>query len=197
MARQNRVMPWGEIVADPGRGLFMGNRGCLHDDQRRLRRVWQGKGWISCVLDFKARKRALMQPGRYTKLFFLDEAVALAAGHRPCAECRRADYNRFRAAWAAAGLAGASAAEMDQVLHAARTAVPQLYASAATLPEAAFVREDGEASLLLGGALRGFTPEGYGRARALPEREVEVLTPAPMIAVLRAGYRPVIHPSAG
>ncbi|MEO6299829.1 MAG: hypothetical protein ABIO62_09385, partial [Paracoccaceae bacterium] len=88
MPLQNRVMPSGEIVADAAKGMFMGNRGCLHDDQQRLKVPWRLKAWITCVLVFKDRNRVVMRPGHYTELFFLDEAVALAAGHRPCAECR-------------------------------------------------------------------------------------------------------------
>src|SRR6478736_8868570 len=97
---RNRVTPLGELVADPARGLVYGNRGCLHDDRGRIRRRYAGRRWIACRLEFRGRRRAaLMQPGRYTELFFLDEATALAAGHRPCAECRRPDYDRFVARW--------------------------------------------------------------------------------------------------
>ena len=100
MPLRNRVTPLGELVADPARGLVYGNRGCLHDDEGRIRRRYAGRRWIACRLEFRGRRRsALLQPGRYTELFFLDEATAFAAGHRPCAECRRADYDRFVAAW--------------------------------------------------------------------------------------------------
>ena len=95
MPRQNRVTPLGEIIAHEARGLVYGNRGCLHDDDGWIRRRYAGKLWISCRLSFKGRRRELVRPGRFTELFFLDEATALAAGHRPCAECRREDYNRF------------------------------------------------------------------------------------------------------
>ena len=91
MARQNRVTPLGDLIADPARGLVYGNRGCLHDDEGELRRRYAGRRWIACRLRFKDRRRRVMQPGRYTELFFLDEATALAAGHRPCAGCRRED----------------------------------------------------------------------------------------------------------
>src|SRR5580658_4307221 len=97
MPKQNRVNPFGEIIATPERGTFMGNRGVLHDDQGRIRRKWQGKRWIVCVLEFRGRKRKMMTPSRYTELFFLDEATALAAGHRPCAECRRDRSTLFAA----------------------------------------------------------------------------------------------------
>jgi hypothetical protein len=98
--RHNRVTPLGELIATPGRGLVYGNRGCLHDNARQIRRRWNGRRWISCQLRFKDWKRkSLLQPGRFTELFFLDEATAFAAGHRPCALCRRSDYNRFVATW--------------------------------------------------------------------------------------------------
>src|SRR6478735_712658 len=96
--RRNRVDPWGELIAVPERGALMGNRGVLHDDEGRVRRDFRLETWIACLLEFKGRRRPIMRPNHYTELFFLDEATSLAAGHRPCAECRRADYNAFRAA---------------------------------------------------------------------------------------------------
>jgi hypothetical protein len=99
MSRQNRVMPFGEIIATPERGTFMGNRGVLHDDAGRIRRPWQVKRWLLCLLEFRGRKRTVMTPHRYTELFFLDEATGLAAGHRPCLECRRERFNAFVKAW--------------------------------------------------------------------------------------------------
>jgi len=102
MPLRNRVTPFGDLVAVPDRGALMGNRGVLHDDERRIVRFSQGRRWIACLTDVKGRRRPLMTPGRYTELFFLDEATALAAGHRPCWECRRADALRFRDAWARA-----------------------------------------------------------------------------------------------
>lgn len=102
MPRQNRVTPWGEIIATPARGTLMGNRGCLHDDSGGIVRSHRPgyNAWIYCVLEFKGRQRQIMAPGRYTELFFLDEATALAAGHRPCAECQRARYKEFMECWA-------------------------------------------------------------------------------------------------
>ena len=98
--RQNRVTPLGELIADPARGLVYGNRGCLHDGAGRIRRRYNGKRWIACRLSFRGwHRQPLMQPGRFTELFFLDEATAFAAGHRPCALCRREDYDRFVEAW--------------------------------------------------------------------------------------------------
>ncbi|HEY9058475.1 MAG TPA: hypothetical protein VIN77_15095, partial [Aurantimonas sp.] len=123
MPLQNRVTPLGEIIADPARGTLMGNRGILHDGNRELGRSrWKHKAWIACTLAFRGRKRTPMTPGRYTELFFLDEATALAGGHRPCAECRRADFNAYRTAWATAHCLDAppTAKAMDDMLHAHR-----------------------------------------------------------------------------
>ena len=122
MPLQNRVTPFGTLVAVEGRGLLMGNRGRLHDAKRRIVRYAQGRRWIACLTSFRGRRRTVMSPGLYTELFFLDEAVALAAGHRPCAECRRDDYVRFRAAWAGAVSEDISAEGMDVRLDADRLA---------------------------------------------------------------------------
>ena len=125
MPLQNRVTPFGNLVAVEGRGLLMGNRGRLHDAERRIVRYAQGRRWIACLTSFRGRRRTVMSPGLYTELFFLDEAVALAAGHRPCAECRRDDYTRFRAAWARAVSEDVSADGMDLKLDADRLAGPR------------------------------------------------------------------------
>src|SRR5271165_1152863 len=117
MPRQNRVTPFGEIVAVPERGTFMGNRGNLHNAEGHIKRTWQVKRWLVCLLEFKGRKRTVMRPGFYTELFFLDEATALAAGHRPCAECRRERYNDFRKAWQSShpGTSGSSLPTADEI----------------------------------------------------------------------------------
>ena len=206
MAIRNRVGPDAEITAHPGRGLFMGNRVILHDAQGRVRRPYAGKAWICCVLSFRNRRPPdpLVKPGTYTRLFFLDEAVALAAGHRPCAEYRRADYNRFRAAWSAAGLsADTRVPAIDGCLHEARTEAGTrrkrvIEARISSLPDGAFLTGENGACLKWKGSLWPFSPAGYGAALPCPTKgTVRVLTPAPMLAVLRAGYAPVIHPSAG
>ena len=145
MALQNRVTPRGELVADPARGLVYGNRGCLHDAHGRIRRRYAGKRWIACRLEFRGRRRTqLLQPGRYTELFFLDEVTAFAAGHRPCAECRRADYDRFVAIWGTTHPGQAGADAMDAQLHAERvdpaTRGQRLHgAKLGELPDGAFV----------------------------------------------------------
>ncbi len=167
MPLENRVTPSGEIVAAPWRGSLMGNRGILHDGRRRLGTArWRHKAWIACVLAFRGRQRTVMAPGRYTELFFWDEAAALAAGHRPCWECRRADARRFRAAWQAAGLPGATAAEMDRLLHAARVTRNRRQvtheAELAGLPDGVFLtRPEAPAAPLI-------KWDVLGRARATP-----------------------------
>jgi hypothetical protein len=204
MPRQNRVTPLSRIVAHPGRGLFTGNRGILHDEGGRLgRRRWTSALWICCRLDFRGRHRAVMSPGTWTELFFLDEAVALAAGHRPCAACRRADYTRFRAAWDAAGLPPAPrAADMDACLHRARLTADRRQrvheAPLAALPDGTFIADgDGGALLVRGDQLFPYRPDGYGPPLPRPASGLaRVLTPAPIVAVLAAGYAAVLHPTA-
>jgi hypothetical protein len=201
VTRPNRVAPTGDLAALPQRGLLMGNRGILHDEAGRLGSArWRHRNWIACVLSFRGGRRTLMAPGRYTELFFLDEAVALAAGHRPCAECRRADWLRFMDAWEAAHGERPRAAALDRQLHAARVRRDRSQVRHAApwevLPDGAFALDAGEPCLTLGDRVVPFGPEGYGRARPRPEGEAEVLTPAPLVAVLAAGYRPLLHPAA-
>jgi len=196
---RNRVTPFGELVADPARGLVYGNRGCLHDADGELRRPWQVRRWIACRLEFRGRlRRPLLQPGRYTELFFLDEATAMAAGHRACAECRREDYNRLLEI---VGVARAD--DLDARLHAERLdgrARRTHDAVFAGLPDGAFVVRDGEAWLVRGGELLRWTPAGYAERAAQPSGRATVLTPPTLVDVLRAGWEPVVpflHPSAG
>jgi len=201
MTLQNRVLPTGEIVADPARGTFLGNRGILHDESQTLGTArWRHPHWVTCRLSFKGRHRTVMAPGAYTELFFLDEAVALAAGHRPCAECRREEYRAFRGAFEAANSAVANAAEMDRRLHAARVTRTRRQvthdAQAGSLPDGTFIGLEGTSWLVRGDGLRRFTPAGYAEVRARPTGTVIVLTPFPTVAALKAGYRPKLHESA-
>jgi hypothetical protein len=194
MPFQNRVTPLGELIATPERGLLYGNRGRLHDERGVIRRQWQLKRWISCRLEFRGRRRpgGPMAANRYTGLFFLDEATALAAGHRPCAECRNADYRSFLA------LAGASRAdELDERLHEERGRLHA--AEPAELPDGAFVALDGEPWLVLGPKLLRWTPGGYTEQRPRPSSGVDVVTPPTTLRVLGAGWSgdlPLLHPTA-
>ena len=198
---RNRVSPLGELVADPARGLVYGNRGCLHDDHGAIRRRFATRRWIACRLEFKGWHRGpLLQPGKFTELFFLDEATAFAAGHRPCALCRRDDYNRFLELVGAAG-----ADEIDERLHEERLDRQSRRfhrARVDELPDGAFVLRDGTPWLVLGGKLLRWTPGGYTErvAAAAAGPEAEAITPPTLIGLLRSGWKgavPLIHPSAG
>jgi hypothetical protein len=202
MPLQNRVTPFGEIVAVPERGTLMGNRGVLHDDDGRLVRSWQVRRWIACRTAFRGRRRQVLQPHSWTELFFLDEATAFAAGHRPCAECRNADYQRFKAAWAVGIGTPNGADEMDTVLHAdrlegrgAHQRKRTYWEQMARLPDGAFIHLDGSAWLLWHGQLLEWSAGGYRRRRLpLPAANpVEVLTPRSLVTVLRSGYQLEAH----
>ena len=199
MPLRNRVTPFGEIVATSARGTLMGNRGVLHDAQRQIVRDWQVRRWIACRLDFRGRQREVMPPGRYTALFFLDEATAFAAGHRPCAECRHADYLRFRSAWRAR--AEASIDQIDRQLHAERRVGPWRprthLADLAALPSGAFIVRDDAAWLVLDDALLRWSPAGYTQRAPRADIQVRLLTPPSIVELFRNGYTPAIHPSAG
>ncbi|QNG18174.1 hypothetical protein G4H71_03095 [Rhodococcus triatomae] len=196
MPLRNRVTPTGELIATTSRGTLMGNRGVLHDDHRRIVRHGQTRRWIICLLEFKGRRRTVMTPHRYTELFFLDEATALAAGHRPCAECRRPEYNSYRAAWASARrlTAPPSADEMDLMLAAERRARPRR-GNAADLPPGSMILVEHVPHLVLGTSVARWTPSGYVDPGPLPTGEVPILTPETTIDALRAGYLPVLHSS--
>jgi hypothetical protein len=190
MPLQNRVTPFGDLIADPARGLVYGNRGCLHDASGRIRRHQATRRWIACRLRFKDWHRSpLLQPGRFTELFFLDEATAFAAGHRPCALCRREDYKRFLE------LVGAPGADaIDERLDGERGRRHE----AGDLPDGAFVERDGEAWLVLGGELLRWTPAGYTDRMPRPAGCAAVITPPTLVAVLRAGWSgavPLLHGS--
>jgi hypothetical protein len=201
---QNRVRPDGEIVATPERGLLTGNRGCLHRADRRLGKArWRSPAWLCCLLAYKDWYHGPMPPRRWTALFFLDEATALAAGHRPCAACRREDWRLFLQAWADGhGLARPpSTAELDHALHAQRleqSGKRSILMPAEHLPHGAMYREPGGSMFLVtrDGELR-WSFAGYANRRERQTGVVEVLTPEGTLAALGAGYRPRLHPSAG
>ena len=203
---QNRVTPLGDLVADPARGLVYGNRGCLHDEHGRIRRRYAGKRWIACRLEFRGRRRRpLVQPGRFTELFFLDEATAFAAGHRPCALCRREDYERVGAIWRGLHPGRLGADAIDAQLHAERVepgtrAQLHHHAPLDELPDGAFILREGAPRLVLDAQLLTWSPAGYVARAPRPVREQAVLiTPPSLVAVLRAGWEPLVpllHPSA-
>jgi hypothetical protein len=193
MPLQNRVTPLSDLVAEPGRGLVYGNRGCLHDDAGRIRRLYATKRWIGCRLEFKGWHRApLFQPGKFTELFFLDEATAFAAGHRPCALCRREDYR----------LLGVRADPFDERLHAERLDGRKRRLHDADfdgLPDGSYVLADGAPRVVVGDLLLRWTAAGYVEPRPRPGGRAAVLTPPSLVALLREGWKgvvPLLHPSA-
>jgi hypothetical protein len=206
MPLQNRVAPTGEIFRSSARGTLMGNRGGpLHNEAREIIRRFTNKRWITCLLAFKGRRRSVMTPGRYTELFFLDEAVAMAAGHRPCAECRRERFNTFKDVWKrthsqdSPRMPGAD--EIDAVLHPER--IDRLgrkvtyEAPLDSLPDGCFVSIEGSSYLLWIGALLLWSAEGYGAK--LPRTDISnvtVLTPEPLVQCIRAGFVPGVHQSS-
>ena len=203
MPLQNRVDPFGELFATPARGLFMGNRGGrIHTDGQTLtRRRWASRQWICCVLEFKNRRRNVW--GRYyTELFFLDEPAALAAGHRPCFECRRKEAESFAEKWRQAFKLRSRphAPVMDEQLHAERLdgRDKRLHRRQVDeLPDGAFIAQEGAAFAVRGDSLLRWTPTGYeSRRRRASGIVVDVLTPPSTLAVLAAGYAPRWHPSA-
>ncbi len=191
MPERNRVTPYGDIVASTLRGRWMGNRGCIHRGHDIVR-PWNGKRWIICALEFKGWVAPKWAPGRWTALFFHDEAVAFAAGHRPCALCRRADYLRYRAALGASG-----ADAIDARLHAERLDARRKRLHAMPwreVPAGAFVDVGGTAHLVLSDRVQQWTAQsGYGEERTRPARgDARVLTPPATVEVLRAGYAPQV-----
>ncbi len=204
MPLQNRVTPLGELVADAGRGLVYGNRGCLHDDAGQIRRNHNGKRWIACRLEFRGwLRRPLLQPGRFTELFFLDEATAFAAGHRPCALCRREDYDRFTSLWQALHPGHVGADAIDVQLHAERLdgRARRLHDEAlASLPDGAFVLHGGLPRLVVGDRLLRWSASGYVSPIERPRTgRARVITPPSLLAVLRQGWNgavPLLHPTA-
>jgi len=206
VALRNRVTPLGELIATPERGLVYGNRGCLHNAQGEILRGYATKRWIACRLCFRGRRRSpLMAPGRFTELFFLDEVTALAAGHRPCAECRRSDYNRFSDLWLGLHPGQIGADAIDVQLHGERLAAGRRgrrhhEARYSELPDGTFVLEAGGPYLVLARQLLAWSPGGYRIGRRRPRQgRATVITPPSLIAILRSGWSPsvpLLHPSA-
>lgn len=202
MPLQNRVTPTGEIVASDHRGTFTGNRGIIHDPATRtlLNKRWSSPAWLTCVCEFRGRRREVMRRQSWTELFFLDEATAFAAGHRPCFFCRRDDANRFRAAWEQGnGTSDLSAKAMDAVLHAerlerGRKRLHPLPRPVDQLPDGTMVQASGESYLVANGRTLHWSFAGYDRADVTDQ--ALLLTPPSTVRAFAAGYRPVLHPSA-
>lgn len=203
MPLQNRVDPFGNIIRTPARGTIMGNRGGVIHSNREIVRPFKSRRWITCLLEFKGRHRIVMTERRYTELFFLDEAVAFAAGHRPCAECRRERFNAFKEAWRRLNCKDdlPRADGMDLVLQEARIADRRTkvtyQAPLHTLPDGAFVQIEDRPYLVWGESLFLWTPEGYqSTAAGAKNKMATVLTPEPIVGCFRNGYKPEIHSSA-
>jgi hypothetical protein len=206
MPRQNRVTPLGELIATPERGLVYANRGCLHDESGRIRRNHATRRWIACRLHFRDRRRApLMMPGRFTELFFLDEATALAAGHRPCGECRYEDHRHLTEVWSTLHPGQHGVDAIDAQLHAQRlmpgTAQRRLHEIPYDqLPDGTFVLQQGRPHLVLGAELLRWSPAGYDARTPRPAQgQATVITPPSLVALLRTDRTPLVpllHPSA-
>jgi hypothetical protein len=202
MPLQNRVTPTGDIIATAHRGMFTGNRGIIHDPATKtLTRRWASQAWLTCVCEFKGRRREVMGGRSWTELFFLDEATALSAGHRPCFFCRRDDAVRFRAAWEEGnGLRRVLARDIDTVLHRERLSnrkkrLHALPASLPELPDGAMVQQGTQSFLIVQGRALKWSPAGYRNAPGAIA-DAMLLTPPSTLRALSTGYRPVLHESA-
>ena len=203
MPLQNRVTPTGEIIATPERGLLTGNRGIIHDPATRtlLKKRWSTPAWLTCLCEFRGRRRKVMGGRSWTELFFLDEATAFAAGHRPCFFCRREDALRFRAAWESGNRVGdLRAPDMDAVLHRERLdkgkkRLHPLPMRLDDLPDGAMVQEGAASFLIAWGRAFRWSPGGYSKSEA-PLKQAMLLTPPSTLRAFTAGYRVVLHPTA-
>jgi hypothetical protein len=204
---QNRVDPIGQLIRSSARGAWMGNRGLIHNEHQQIIRPFRLKAWITCLLEFKDRHREVMTPNLYTELFFLDEATAFSAGHRPCAECRRTDFNRFKAAWVRSNPLymyhiKTPIGEIDEILHRERMSPNGSKSTCREmlggLPEGSFLEYNGEPYIISHpNRVTGWTPFGYSDSFKLPPAtEVNVLTPKSIVNCFRSGYIPQIHESA-
>jgi hypothetical protein len=203
MPLQNRVTPTGDIIATPERGLFVGNRGIIHDPATKtlLTKRWSTPAWLACVIEFRGRRREVMARRSWTELFFLDEATAFAAGHRPCFYCRRDDANRFRAAWEDGnGRRELLAPDIDAVLHrerldGRRKRLHPLPVPLARLPDGTMIQAGADSFVIAQGRALRWSPGGYSEVSgALPDPML--LTPPSTLRAFMAGYRTVLHPSA-
>lgn len=206
MTLQNRVDPWGQLHAIGARGSLLGNRGRLHNEQRQIVTQSQRPAWVTCDLVFKARDREVFGTSTYSELFFLDEATALSAGHRPCATCRRERYDEFKSKWLVANstrisIPVLSISDIDKVLHAERIdrsgAKKTFEAPLSSLPKGTFVEIGGEAFLIgrRGLALWSFWGYSVARVQTIPSTSVRVLTPESIVRTLAVGFQPAVHQS--
>jgi hypothetical protein len=209
MPLQNRVDPWGQLNAVSTKLALLGNRGILHNDKKQIIAQWRSKAWITCQIKFNGREsesRAFM-PDSYSQLFFVDEATAFAAGHRPCAECRRERFNEFKAAWIEANREliqgeNPTIADIDKVIHAERVTEDKrkrtFTAQLGSLPAGTMIEVDGTPLLVWRGKLLPWSFEGYGKSQTSlpPSTSVQVLTPASVVRVFASGFTPQVHLSA-
>jgi hypothetical protein len=209
MPKQNRVTPFGDLISSTAKGTLMGNRGCVHSNTGQITKTWARQAWVTCLLEYNGRHRQVMAPGQYTELFFLDEATALAAGHRPCGTCQKSRYESFKSVWIKAnsnfiGMPATSINDIDRHLHTERYAsngrseLAQQVLS--RLPDGCFVVRQGNrdlAWLYWEGRLYRWTPGGYGAGEiGQPDEVVHVLTPSSIVRTIREGFSPMAHLSA-
>lgn len=207
MPLQNKVDPWGRLHAVPERGAFLGNRGKIHNEQRQIVAPWRGLAWITCRTEYQGIKRPIFAQNSYSELFFLDEATAFSAGHRPCGDCRKQRFKDFKAAWISSNRDlvqsdNPTIAEIDKIIHGERISENgskrKYRVSIGQLPSGVFVEYEGIAYLVWGGKLWPWSFDGYGQARKnlLPSTEVDVLTPASIVKLFASGFTPQLHLSA-
>lgn len=206
MPLQNRVDPWGNLLAVSARGDFLGNRGILHDESKNIVKPWAHKNWVTCELSFKGIKRDLFGPGRYSELFFLDEATALAAGHRPCAHCRRQRYNEFKRLWCFVNdlpnASVVSSREIDEQLHLERVSRSRekilFSTSFSEVPDGTLIALGRQAFLVWSNRLHKWSPDGYVTTSPLPHQTdvVQIITPKTIIQLYKMGFKPIVHVSA-
>lgn len=204
---QNRITPYGEIIKTSARGAWMGNRGILHDEEKNILRPYKLKAWLTCLLQFNGRQRTVMTPNRYTELFFFDEATAFAAGHRPCFECRRQDFVRFKASWLKGnpgyGFDGrVPIQQIDAILHRERInhdgSKVKYEGRIGALPDGTFIEYEGNPYLIADGFTHRWSPSGYAERERLPHTKlVTVLTPRSVVNAFIAGYKPQMGLMAG
>jgi len=207
MPYRNRVDPWGQLHAVPARGTLLGNRGIIHNSAQEIVARWRAQAWITCRLEWKGWRRPIMRPGSWTELFFLDEATAFAAGHRPCAACRRERFNEFKTAWLAANPETTLSVtpritEIDTILHRERIRKGGIKVTCKdelrNIPDGAMVEVNTIAYVLWNRQLLQWSFEGYTRSETSPSpsRRVRILTPASIVQMFRGGFRPDVHASA-